>query len=69
MPDGARVKVLRSTAGQGHGKPGAILDDQLTIACQDGAVRLIDVQRAGRQPASAQEFLRGTRLAPGQSLR
>ena len=46
------MKVLRSTKGEGSGAPGTVLDDNLTIACGDGAVRLTQVQRAGRQPMS-----------------
>ena len=63
--DGVRVKVLRSTKGEGTGAPGTVLDDQLTIACGAGAVRLTQVQRAGKQPMSAEEFLRGTPVEPG----
>ena len=48
--DGVRVKALRSTKGEGSGAPGTVLDDRLTIACGDGAVRLTQVQRAGKQP-------------------
>jgi methionyl-tRNA formyltransferase len=55
-----RVKVLRSTKGEGAGKPGQILDDRLTVACGSGAVRLVEVQRASKQPMGAEEFLRGT---------
>jgi methionyl-tRNA formyltransferase len=55
-----RVKVLRTTKGGGHGKPGEVLDERLTIACGEGAVRLIELQRAGRQSMAAAEFLRGT---------
>ena len=58
-----RVKVLRTTKGAGSGKPGQVLDDQLTVACGDGAVRLVELQRAGRQPMRAEEFLRGTPIA------
>ena len=36
-----------------------LLDDQLTIACGEGAVRLLRVQRAGKKPMDAAEFLRG----------
>ena len=55
-----RVKVLRSTLVDGvHGDPGAVLDEALTIACGSGAVRLVEVQRAGKKPAKAGEFLRG----------
>jgi methionyl-tRNA formyltransferase len=60
-----RVKVLRAGLGQGSGPPGTILDESGTISCIDGAVRLIQVQRAGRAPVAADEFLRGVRLGPG----
>jgi methionyl-tRNA formyltransferase len=60
-----RVKVLRSTQGEGAGPPGTLLDDTLTIACGQGAVRLVELQRAGRQAMSAEEFLRGTKLSSG----
>jgi len=60
-----RVKVLRSTRLQGSGAPGALLDDDLTIACGDGAVRILELQRAGKQPMKADEFLRGTQLPRG----
>ena len=65
---GVRVKALRSTRGEGGGAPGTALDDHLTIACGDGAVRLTQVQRAGRQPMAAEEFLRGTKVEPGARL-
>lgn len=63
-----RVKVLRAIAVPGSGPPGAVLDDRLAIACGSGAVRLIDVQRAGKKPVSADEFLRGFKIAPGDKL-
>jgi methionyl-tRNA formyltransferase len=65
---GTRVKVLRSTKSEGSGVPGTALDDKLTIACGDGAVRLVQVQRAGRQPMSAEEFLRGTPVKAGMRV-
>jgi methionyl-tRNA formyltransferase len=64
----ARVKVLRTTRGEGSGVPGTVLDDSLTIACSEGAVRLLEIQRAGKQPMKAQDFLRGTAVAPGARL-
>jgi methionyl-tRNA formyltransferase len=63
--DGVRVKVLRSTKGDGAGAAGTVLDNKLTIACGAGAVRLTQVQRAGKQPMSADEFLRGTPVKSG----
>ena len=59
------IKVLRTTRGEGSGAPGTVLDDDLTIACGDGAVRIVEVQRAGRQPMQAEEFLRGTPVRAG----
>ena len=61
-----RVKVLRAEIASGSGRPGALLSDDLTIACGQGALRLIDVQRAGKAPMSAAEFLRGVRIKPQQ---
>ena len=69
LPGAGRIKVLRTTKGEGSGAPGAVLDDRLTIACGEGAVRLLDVQRAGKQPMNAEDFLRGTQVAPGTVLR
>ena len=63
--DGVRVKVLRSAKGEGAGAPGTVLGKKLTIACGDGAVQLVQVQRAGKQPMSAEEFLRGTPMKTG----
>ena len=61
----ARVKVLRTTQGAGSGAPGTVLDDKLTIACGDGAVRILQLQRAGKQAMTAEEFLRGSWLRAG----
>jgi methionyl-tRNA formyltransferase len=63
-----RVKALRSTKSEGAGAPGTLLDDRLTVACGDGAVRLTQVQRAGKQPMAVEEFLRGTPLKAGTQL-
>lgn len=63
-----RVKVLRARVAAGAGAPGSVLDDELTIACGRGALRLLEVQRAGRAPMPAIEFLRGARLPRGTQL-
>lgn len=65
---GERVKLLRSTLSEGQGQPGTILDGDLSVACDEGAVRLVSVQRAGGKPVSAQEFLRGARLGVGDQF-
>ena len=62
-----RIKVLRAEAEQGAGRPGEVLH-VLTIACGEGALRLVSVQRAGKGPVSAEEFLRGTKVPAGMVL-
>ena len=63
-----RIKALLSRTTQGSGAPGEVLDDQATIACGEGAVRLLEVQRAGRKRAPVAEFLRGFALPVGTRL-
>jgi methionyl-tRNA formyltransferase len=63
-----RVKVLRSTKGEGSGTPGTALDDSLTVACGGGAVRIVELQKAGGRPMKAEEFLRGTPVRSGLAL-
>lgn len=65
---GERIKVLRTELAQGAGATGTVLDDRLLIACGDGAVRLLELQRAGRGGMPAQDFLRGFALPVGTKL-
>jgi methionyl-tRNA formyltransferase len=64
----ARIKILRSELAEGSGLPGELLDDHLAIACKEGAIRILELQRAGKQPMKAEEFLRGTPLKPPARL-
>ena len=64
----ARVKILRCELAEGSGAPGELLDDRLTIACGEGAIRILELQRAGKQPMKADGFLRGTPLKPPARL-
>ena len=64
----ARVKILRGEIADGSGAPGDLLDDRLKVACRQGALRILELQRAGRQPMKAEEFLRGTPLEPPMRL-
>lgn len=65
---GDRIKLLRTTRGEGRGASGTVLDDRLTVACGEGAVRIVELQRAGKQPMKADEFLRGTPVRAGTVL-
>ncbi|MEH2564112.1 methionyl-tRNA formyltransferase [Bradyrhizobium sp. AZCC 2289] len=64
----ARVKILRCEPTKGAGTPGAVLDNRLAIACGEGAIRIIELQRAGKAPMKAADFLRGTPLKPPARL-
>ena len=63
--DGERIKLLAAEAGGGTGAPGTVLDDALTVACGEGVLRLVTVQRAGKAAMAAADFLRGRPVAPG----
>jgi methionyl-tRNA formyltransferase len=54
---------------EGSAPAGSVLDNRLTIACGRGAVRILELQRAGREKMKTEEFLRGTPIAAGTVLR
>ena len=60
-----RVKILLSEVAEGRGEPGSVLSDDLTVACGEGAIRLIRLQRAGKAAMEAAEFVRGMALPAG----
>ncbi len=70
-----RLKIIASTLVEGAATtaaagapPGTVLDDRLTVACGEGRIRILEVQRAGKKPMAAAEFLRGFPLTPGTRL-
>jgi methionyl-tRNA formyltransferase len=65
---GERIKLLASRMAAGAGAPGEVLDDTFTVACGQGAVRFLRVQRRGRGPQDAADFLRGIALRAGAHL-
>jgi methionyl-tRNA formyltransferase len=69
---GERIKLLASELAEGAGRPGEVLEaaggGALRVACGEGAVRLLRLQRAGRGAQDAETFLRGLPLAPGEML-
>ncbi len=60
-----RVKVLRTALAAGAGRPGTLLAEDLTVACGTGALRLVEVQRAGARAMTAADFLNGAKVGPG----
>ncbi len=66
--DGTRVKVLAAGVIAGVGEPGTVLDDRLTVACGEGALQLLHLQREGRRALDREAFLRGAPVAKGTRL-
>ncbi len=63
-----RIKVLRATLAEGSAAPGTILAADGVIACGTGAIRLLEIQRAGKRPMPIAEALRGFALTPGAGV-
>ncbi len=63
-----RVKILCCAMADGSGAPGEVLDDHLAVACKEGAIRILELQRAGKQPMKAEDFLRGTSVKAGTRI-
>jgi methionyl-tRNA formyltransferase len=63
-----RVKILRASVAEGKGEPGTLVDPAPLVACGEGALRLIEVQRAGRGAVSGAVFMRGAHLTPGDVI-
>ncbi|WP_127112850.1 methionyl-tRNA formyltransferase [Shimia sediminis] len=66
--EGQRVKLLASRLAEGQGAPGEVLDDVMTVACGEGAVSLIRLQRAGKGAQDVDVFLRGFPISRGAQL-
>jgi len=66
--ENARVKILRCELAKGAGAPGEVLDDHLTIACGEGAIRILELQREGKARMQATDFLRGVPVKPPMRL-
>ncbi len=65
---GERIKLLAARVADDQGKPGEVLDDQMSIACSTGALQPTLLQRAGKSPMPTDEFLRGFAVPPGSIL-
>ena len=66
--EGQRVKLLRAEIAEGSGAPGEVIDDRLAIACGGGAIRPVELQRAGKPKMDLDTFLRGNAVPQGSVL-
>ncbi len=63
-----RIKILKCEVVDAGGTPGNVLDDELAIACSEGAIRPVQLQRAGKKPMSLEDFTRGFEIPKGMVL-
>src|SRR2546422_1278460 len=63
-----RVKILRCAMAGGSDAPGGVLEDHVAVACKERAIRILELQRAGKAPMKSADFLRGTALKPPARL-
>jgi methionyl-tRNA formyltransferase len=68
MVNGTRIKVLRCERVDAHGVAGTFVDDALTVACGDGAIRCLELQREGKGAMTAEVFSRGFAIAAGTKV-
>jgi len=66
--DGQRIKLLEAEVADCKGEPGTVLDDEFTVACGEQALRLKRLQRQGKSPMEAADFLRGLAVPAGRIL-
>ena len=67
--EGIRIKVITAETKEQSGQPGIVLDDQLTVACGQGSLRLLDLQRPGKRVVETAAFLRGMPIPPKTKLK
>ena len=66
--NGERISVLKASVVEGQGAAGTALDDTLTIACGEGALKLEELKPAGKNTMDAKAFLNGRKLPKGSVL-
>ena len=63
-----RFKVLRANKSSASGKPGTLLDENLTIACQSDSIQILEIQRQGKNKQTSKDFLLGKKISKGSIL-
>ncbi len=63
-----RFKVLRANKSSDMGKPGSVLDENLTIGCQSDSIQILEIQREGKNKQTVKEFLLGKKISKGSIL-
>ena len=65
---GIRLKINKAIEVNANGNPGEILNNQLTIACGENAIQILDLQKEGKKKMTVSEFLKGNKLEIGSNV-
>ncbi len=66
--DKERFKVLKAKTSSENGKSGCVIDDNLTVGCETGAIQILELQRQGKKKQTTKEFLLGKKITKGMIL-
>ena len=65
---GSRIKIIKAKEVNINGQPGAVLNENFTIACSENAIKILELQKEGKKKTTVQQFLRGNKLKTGITL-
>ena len=66
--EGERFKILRAKISSENGKPGYVLDENLTIGCGSNSIQILELQRQGKNKQTTKEFLLGKKISKGSII-
>jgi methionyl-tRNA formyltransferase len=66
--NGERYKLLKAEASSKIGEIGIVLSDNLEIACKEGSIKVLEIQKEGKRPQKINEFMHGSQIKKGSNL-
>ena len=66
--NGERYKLLKVELSAKTGEPGRVLSDNLEIACKDGSIKVLEIQKEGKRQQKINEFMRGSQIKKGSNF-
>ena len=66
---GERYRIIRAEPSSKIGEIGNVLSDNLDVGCKDGSIKILEIQREGKRPQKAKEFLLGSKIIKGSNLK
>ena len=66
--NGTRIKIIKAIEVKTEGSPGEVINEEFTVGCFKNAVKILELQKEGKNKTSAAEFLRGNKLEVGSNI-